>query len=102
MRAYSEAARTSIDNAAVVQMGLIDEFSLHCDYQQYNRLLPFFAQFNINITDTVFEEDVIVKFTLPSDKSDSFLLNLTDAFAGKLSAEKEGEIFAPVNIFENF
>ncbi len=100
VRAYSEAARNCVDNATIAEMGLIDEFSLHCDYQQYNRLIPFFAQLDINITDTVFAEDVIVKFTLPSDKSDDFLLRITDAFAGKITPTKEGETFAPVNIIK--
>ena len=101
VRAYSEAARDCVDNATIAEMGLIDQFSLHCDYQQYNRLLPFFNQMQINVTDTVFEQDVVVSFTLPSEKSDDFLLSLTDTFAGKISAEKIGAIFAPINIIKN-
>ena len=101
VRAYSEASKESIDNATVAEMGLIDEFSLHCDYQQYNRLLPFFAQFEINVTDTFFAEDVLIKFTLANDKSEGFLCSLADTFAGKITANKEGEIFAPVNIIKN-
>ncbi len=100
VRAYSEAARNCINSACIAEMGLIDEFSLHCDYQQYNRLLPFFAQYDINVTDTVFEEDVIVKFALPNSKSENFILNLTETFAGRITAEKEGEIFAPINILK--
>lgn len=101
VRAYSEAARNAINNSLVAKMGLIDKFSLHCDYQQYNRLLPFFAKHDIDITDTVFLEDVIISFALPSEKSESFLLALTDNFSGKISAQKEGQIFAPVNIIKN-
>ncbi len=101
VRAYSEAARNAINNSLVAEMGLIDKFSLHCDYQQYNRLLPFFAKHDIDITDTVFLEDVIISFALPSEKSESFLLALTDNFSGKISAQKEGQIFAPVNIIKN-
>ena len=101
VRAYSEAARNAINNSLVAEMGLIDKFSLHCDYQQYNRLLPFFAKSDIDITDTVFLEDVIISFALPSEKSESFLLALTDNFSGKISAQKEGQIFAPVNIIKN-
>ena len=101
VRAYSEAARNAINNSLVAEMGLIDKFSLHCDYQQYNRLLPFFAKHDIDITDTVFLEDVIISFALPSEKSESFILALTDNFSGKISAQKEGQIFAPVNIIKN-
>ena len=101
VRAYSEAARNAINNSLVAEMGLIDKFSLHCDYQQYNRLLPFFAKYDVDITDTVFLEDVIISFALPSEKSESFLLALTDNFSGKISAQKEGQIFAPVNIIKN-
>jgi len=101
VRAYSEAARNAVDNATIAEMGLIDKFSLHCDYQQYNRLLPFFAKYDVNINDTVFLEDVIINFALSNEKSESFLLALTDNFAGKISAQKEGQIFAPVNIIKN-
>ena len=100
VRAYSEAARNAIDNATIAEMGLIEELSLNCDYQQYNRLLPFFAQFDINVTDTIFGEEVTVNFTLSSDKYESFVLSLTDFFAGKISAKKVGQIFAPVNIIK--
>lgn len=100
VRAYSEAARNAIDNATIAEMGLIEELSLNCDYQQYNRLLPFFAQFDINVTDTIFGEEVTVNFTLSSDKYESFVLSLTDFSAGKISAKKVGQIFAPVNIIK--
>ena len=100
VRAYSEAAKNAVDNATIAEMGLIEELSLNCDYQQYNRLLPFFAQFDINVTNTVFGEDVTVNFTLSSDKYESFLLSLTDFFAGKIYAKKVGQIFAPVNIIK--
>ncbi len=100
VRAYSEAARNSIDNATIAEMALIEELSINCDYQQYNRLLPFFAQFDINVTDTVFGEDITVNFALSSDKYEVFISNLTDFFAGKISVKKVGQIFAPINIIK--
>lgn len=100
VRAYSEAARKCVDNATISEMGLLDEYSIHCDYQQYNRLLSFFTQFDINITNTSFAEDICVDFTLPNEQGDKFSTSLVDNFFDKLSANKKRQVFAPINIIK--
>lgn len=96
VRAYSEAAKTAIDNGSVIEMGLLGLFSITCDYQQYNRVTPFIENFEGQITDTVFTDNVLVKFSLIDSFKENFEKELIEAFAGRLSIKEEGKIFAKV------
>lgn len=98
VRAYSEAAKEAVNNASIVEMGLLGQYLISCDYGQYNKLLPFIHNMGGTVTDTVYESDITVKFSLPEDKSAEFSDSLTDAFSGRLKLEQEGQIFAPVKI----
>lgn len=99
VRAYSEAAKDAVNKASIAQMGLLSKFSIKCDYQQYNILIPFIENMGGSVKDSTFEADVTVYYSLPKDKTEAFNLSLTDTFSGKLCAKEEGEIFAPVKIF---
>lgn len=96
VRAYSEATKAAIDNSEIIEMGLLGQFSTVCDYQQYNRIVPFIENAGGTVTDTDFSEGVTVKFTLRDEKKDEFNRSLIDAFAGRLSLTEEGKIFAKV------
>lgn len=96
VRAYSEATKTAIDNGSFIEMGLLGLFSITCDYQQYNRVTPFIENFEGQITDTVFTDNVLVKFSLIDSFKENFEKELIEAFAGRLSIKEEGKIFAKV------
>lgn len=96
VRAYSESAKNAIDNARVIEMGLLGLFSIKCDYQQYNILLPFIENFGGNVTDTDFGADITVKFSLQDNKKEAFNISLTDRFFGRLTLCEEGKIFAKI------
>lgn len=98
VHAYSEAAKSAVESAVIVQMKLLTEYSIVCDYQQYNRLLPFIENMGGNISDTLFEADITVKFSLDDSKTYEFIDSLTEHFAGRLKAKEEGKIFSPVKI----
>lgn len=96
VHAYSEAAKSAVESAVIVQMKLLTEYSIVCDYQQYNRLLPFIENMGGNISDTLFEADITVKFSLDDSKTYEFIDSLTEHFAGRLKAKEEGKTFSPV------
>lgn len=96
VRAYSEATKNAIDNSSVIEMGLLGLFSVSCDYQQYNRVVPFIEKFEGTVTDTVFNENVVVRFSLRNDLRENFEISLIDTFAGRLTLCEEGKIFAKV------
>ncbi|MEE0839553.1 MAG: YigZ family protein [Acutalibacteraceae bacterium] len=96
VRAYSEAAKAAVNNSEIIEMGLLGLFSVKCDYQQYNTLLPFIENFGGGVTDTQFSADITVKFSLASDKSEAFMAALTDRYLGRLHTVAEGEVFAKI------
>ncbi len=96
VRAYSEAAKAAICSSEIIEMGLLGLFSVKCDYQQYNTLLPFIENFGGSVTDTLFGADITVKFSLEADKKEAFEAALTDRYFGRLSVKVEGEIFAKI------
>lgn len=96
VRAYSEAAKNAIDNSEIIEMGLLGQFSVSCDYQQYNRIIPFIENAGGRVFDTQFGESVTVKFSLRDEEKEQFEASLTDAFAGKLTLCDEGKIFAKI------
>lgn len=101
VRAYSEGAKEAINNAAIAQMGTLNLYKTVCDYVQYNRLLPFLQNMGANVTDTVFEADISVCFSLDEAKESEFKEKLKETFYGRLSAVLEGKTVSAVKIFKN-
>ena len=93
VRAYSEAAKNACDNAETIEMGLIGLYSVECDYQQYNRFVPFAENMGASVIDTVFEEQVSVKISMAVE---NFCKELIDTFAGRLCLKENGKIFAKI------
>ena len=84
------------NNSEIIEMGLLALFSVKCDYQQYNTLLPFIENFGGGVTDTQFAADITVKFSLASDRSEALMAALTDRYLGRLHAVAEGKVFAKI------
>ncbi|MEE0946500.1 MAG: YigZ family protein [Acutalibacteraceae bacterium] len=100
VRAYSEAAKAAVSNSEIVEMGLVGLFSVVCDYQQYNTLIPFIDNFGGVVSATDFAADITVKFSLENQKFDDFSAALTDKFFGKLTVLQEGKIFSVIKILK--
>ncbi|MBE6728720.1 MAG: YigZ family protein [Ruminococcaceae bacterium] len=96
VRAYSEATKNALNNADIIEMGLITKLATCCDYQQYNRIVPFIENNNAIVVNTVFEENVLIEFTIEDSKKEKFETAFTDAFFGKLVLEEKGKIFSKV------
>ncbi len=93
VRAYSHTAKIAVDAGGVITMRLCALMNVKCDYNFYGRLNSLIPEFGGVIDDTVFEEDVKIKFHLPADIVDEFNSKLIDSSLGKFKAEKTGEIF---------
>ncbi len=96
VRAYSHTAKIAVDAGGIITMRLCSLMSVRCDYNFYGRLNSLIPEFGGVIDDTVFEEDVKIKFHLPSDIEGEFNAKLIDSSFGKVSAEKTGEIFCKI------
>ena len=96
VRAYSHTAKIAVDAGGVITMRLCALMNVKCDYTFYGRLNSLIPEFGGVIDDTVFEEDVKIKFHLPADIVDEFNAKLIDSSFGKVKAEKTGEIFCKI------
>lgn len=96
VRAYSHTAKIAVDAGGVITMRLCSLMSVKCDYTFYGRLNSLIPEFGGVIDDTVFEEDVKIKFHLPADVEGEFNAKLIDSSFGKVKAEKNGEFFCKI------
>ena len=96
VRAYSHTAKIAVDAGGVITMRLCAIMDVRCDYNFYGRLNSLIPEFGGVIDDTVFEEDVKIKFRIPVGIADKFNAKLIDSSLGKFKAEKTGEIFCKI------
>ena len=96
VRAYSHTAKIAVDAGNPVTMRLCSCMTVCCDYNFYGRLNSLVPEFSGVVDDTVFEENVSMKFHIPSESEAAFSAKLTDLSFGKVKAEKIGEIFCKI------
>ena len=96
VRAYSHTAKIAVDAGIPVTMRLCSILKVNCDYNFYGRLNSLVPECSGVVDDTVFEENVSMKFHVPSENEGIFISKLTDLSLGKVSAEKIGEIFCKI------
>ena len=99
VRAYSKAAKDTLDFAEKVFMVPGETYKIECAYNFYASLESLIKDFDGLIENTLFEDNVILEFTLSNENVPSFLDALTQTFANKLSAIKIGEKFSIQKIF---
>ena len=95
VRAYSHAAKLAVDAAGVVEMRRCLAGHIGCDYAQYGWLPALLADHDASITQTLFEENVTVCFSLPVPQRAGLEKALTERSAGRLEPAFTGEDFIP-------
>ncbi len=95
VRAYSHGAKIAVDAGGVVEMRLCLQGEVVCDYSQYGWVPAFLMEQGATVTDSVFEEAVTVRFTLPQEGREALEAALVDRSNGRLSAVFTGEEWAP-------
>lgn len=95
-RAYSSAARLAIEAAGIVKMSLCRECELCCDYNQYNIMTSIFSKHGAAITDSIFEENVQLKFYIENDEFEALCIEITEKSSGKVAVLCLGEKYLPL------
>lgn len=98
VRAYSKAAKDTLDIAEKVMMVMGVTYRINCEYNSYSKLESLILSFDGTIDDTVFEHDVTIKFTIPKTKCENFLVSLKDNFSSNITAQKTGEKYTKQKI----
>ena len=98
VRAYSHSASIALQAAGIVHMVPCNQCSLTCDYTFYGRIPNLMAQFDAEVTDIQFADNVTVEFLLPTDNLDSFQSELTELSSGRITATVMGETYRAVPV----
>lgn len=95
VRAYSASAKAGIDAAGECVMTLCSVCELRCSYTLYGRIPSLIARFDGTSDDSIFADDVTVRFHLPCDKLPAFNKALSEESSGKVQATEEETRFFP-------
>ncbi|MBR5135103.1 MAG: YigZ family protein [Clostridia bacterium] len=90
VRAYGHAASIAVKAAGAEKRILCDDVELTCDYGQYGRVQPLVVSYGGVIEDTIYEDDVTLRFYMPKDTIDGLNKLLADATAGTVAASVVG------------
>ncbi len=97
VRAYSHSAKLAVDSAGRKIMRSCYPMVITADYSLYGKLTNIFPEFDVKITDTLFEKDVTVKLFCTESLTVPLTEKLTDAANGRITiqrGEKSFEDFA--------
>lgn len=88
VRAYSAAAREALSRANRVKMTPCTVYKTQCGYSELERLTKLIADCGGRVENTVYAEDVELKFYLENTACEDFLLKLRETFAARICAEE--------------
>ena len=98
VHAYTKAAKMALDDAGVSMMAEWRKLRISCDYGFYDKAKRILEEFEAVVQNTDFGTDVSVEALVRSDRSESFLLRLTDVSNGRASLTDAGSEFRGVKI----
>lgn len=93
VRAYSHSAKIAVDAAERKKMCSCYPMEITSDYGLYGKIVNILPEFEVKITDTVFETDVTVKLLCRSALTDALTEKLIDTANGKITVHKGEESF---------
>lgn len=87
LRAYSQAATLAISNAQIVTFKFSNIFKLTCKYDQYNKILSVLENFDAKVDESVFLDEINLKFYVQVEKTEDLKNSLLKVTAGNLNLE---------------
>ncbi|MBQ8740727.1 MAG: YigZ family protein [Clostridia bacterium] len=95
VRAYSTSARDALCGAQKVLMCVCQEYTIDCDYGNYDKLVRLITDHSCMVQSTDFTDKVTVNVVFKKVDCDTFLNKLCEIFASKIEAELKDELFFP-------
>ena len=94
VHAYSEAAKAAIEAASPVIMRLVRNYSVSVDYSRYGRIISLVPEFDGEVTDTVYKDNIDLLFSVPEENCGAFLAALSELTLGSVVPVEVGEEFS--------
>lgn len=85
LRAYSHTATLAVNKAQIVTFKLSNVFQLFCQYDQYNKILATLENFDAKIDESIFLDEVNLKFHVQTEKTEALKNALSKVTAGNLN-----------------
>lgn len=96
VRAYSHGCKIALESAGIITMALCKTACVEVSYSFYNSLTSLLNEFNANIENSVFEENITVSFSIRHNEVSLFQDKLTQLSGGKYNIKITGEKFDKV------
>lgn len=96
IRAYSHASKIALDSGNIITMAACKVLSVSVDYSFYDRLNILLDEFNANIENSEFTDNVTVTFSIKANTVELLQEKLTQQSNGKYLLKEIGEKFAKV------
>ena len=96
IRAYSHASKIAVEAGHIITMAPCKILSVSVDYSFYDRLNILLADFNANIENSEFTDNVAVTFSIRENTVPLLQYKLTQQSNGKYILKEIGEKFAKV------
>lgn len=93
VRAYAHAAALAVEAGGVLRMQQCTLAQLVCDYNQYGRVGALIPACGGQVDDTVFADEVALRFHIPSETYAAFEKQLADLTCGAVAAVELGRDF---------
>lgn len=97
-RAYSDTARLSLENARIVRMMQVIEYTCRFDYTYFGKISSLIPEAEGCITDTVYDDCVNLFFYIPEDNAERFNNALSELTLGKVCAKEVKKAYKPKKI----
>ncbi len=96
VRAYSHGSKIAVESGNMITMAPCKVLTVSVEYGFYERLNILLSNFDANIENTEFSDNVAITFSLKQDRADALQNKLTDLSNGLYKFNEIGEKFAKV------
>ena len=98
VRAYSSATADGLNSAVKVKYTVSVECEIKLSYEKYSKLLKFFENKKVEIKDTIFDAEIIVRLVMPEEVFEEYSKELSDYFSGTLYLNKTNTVHYPFKV----
>lgn len=96
VRAYSHGSKIAVESGNIITMAPCKVLTVSVEYSFYERLNILLSDFEANVENTEFADNVRITFSLKQEKVTELQIKLTDISNGVYTLNEIGEKFAKV------
>lgn len=87
VRAYSHTSKIAVEAGKIITMAQCCVMQIFVDYNFYDKVMTLLSDYNCNIIDTVYSDNVMIKYSIKENISDLLNEKIIDASNGRYASE---------------